>query len=317
MEVPKLRKGIDLHIDRYVHELCEVSNRSSTSTRSVMYLLVVSTIIQLLVFLNTFKFSWNTIAREKRLVELEQEITSLDMKGLENLNPVAPDLRRTLLREKVQLDKFKAENFGILRVPILNIPIHVNDTGLLAGIILTTLLIILRFTLEREETNLKISLKAVTNRYTDEADSAFFDTTSIEEDEKISRTDAVALINKTRRSYHYNFLTMNEIFTKPNSTLTREENKSPRKWKEFLLNNKYWISAIIYTATCLHDLLTIYIGFDNYGIPRTIGHYVALVIAGIFIFVQTHKCSKITKSILKVYNDFQKSNYQLVPKVND
>ncbi|MEJ7677376.1 MAG: hypothetical protein WKG06_05780 [Segetibacter sp.] len=89
----------------------------------------------------------------------------------------------------------------------------INDLGIFAGFSFIVLLLILNFILNRKVSNLKIALNSITKRYSDDADEKCFEDFLNLQTDKIK---ALHAINLTRRKYHYNFLSMNEIFNVPN-----------------------------------------------------------------------------------------------------
>lgn len=305
-----LKTGINLRIDSSINEICEISNKSSSQTRAVLYLVVIAAMIQFIVLLNTFEYSWQKLKHDKKIAELNNSIDSLQ----ESLN-TNPENRKTieLLRyqnqSKLQLERYDIENFELLRIPILNISIHVNDTGLISGVLLCILFSILVFTLEREETNLCLALNAITNRYTNDSEHDLFKD-AIEKFGQENKDEVLAEINKTRRSFHYNLLTMNEIYTKPEISIQLYSKKKTNDFKTKLLNEKYSFAIAILTITFIHDLITMGIGFSEYSVERTIAHYIFMFSSISLLLYLTIKCNKITKNILKRYNNFKKNNYK-------
>lgn len=328
--MPTIKRGINLKIDSAVQDLCETSNKSSSSTRSVLYLLVVISIIQLIVVFNTFPFSWHNLFMERQKHSLDSTITVLKFQ-LETKNTSNSDEIKELRNEKQILERYTLENYEILRLPLINVPIHVNDTGLVSGILLCILFLILVFTLEREEINLCIALRAITYRYTDDSDGDEFKgeiktlLESRNQDEELSEEEKkenekqnkelLGEINKTRRNYHYNFLTMNEIFTQPNTNIDgvfNEEGNTTGQWKVNILKYKYWLATIIFFLTLANDGWTYEKGFEKYGEGRTIGHYIAMVITLFVMIILTIKCQKTTERILYRYNNFKKKGYEFI-----
>lgn len=323
-----LNRGINLKIDSAIQELCETSNRSSSSTRLVLYLLVVISIIQLIVVLNTFDYSWHNlyINKEKRTFEKEQ-------KSLQDSQSIPTCLHNSKIatdpNQYQYLERYSLENFEILKLPVVGVPIHVNDTGLASGIMLCILFLILVFTLEREEINLCIALRAITFRYTKDSDETEFrheiksmiDQTFASNTQKIQNPDLLneisqsflEEINRTRRNYHYNFLTMNEIFTQPNTNITEvfsTEGYSESNWKRSILKYKYWLVALIFGIALINDLSTYEKGFEKYGQGRTIGHLLIMTVTLVVLIILISKCQKITQRILGRYNNFRTNGYQ-------
>jgi hypothetical protein len=51
-------KGIDLRIDNSVHELCKVSNETSSHTRGILYFVMLITLLSFIAVVNTHKWNW-------------------------------------------------------------------------------------------------------------------------------------------------------------------------------------------------------------------------------------------------------------------
>ena len=309
-----LKTGINLHIDSSISEICNISNKSSSQTRAVLYLVLSACFIQIIVFLNTYQYSWHNLKHEK-------EMQKIDLESSDLINSIGSNLNKTintqnfqyLQQKKMQLERYDLENFELLRIPIINLPIHVNDTGLITGILLSIFFLILVFTLQREEKNLMLALNAISNRYTDDSDEISFKDFLDAQSSDINRTDLLTEINKTRRSYHYNQLTMNEIFTRPNLSIDDEmANKGNNNLANSLLNNKYYLAWLILLLTLIHDLGTMEKGIVHYSSSRTFAHYLLMILCTIVLFWLTFKCNSITKSILRRYNKFIANGYKFV-----
>ncbi len=306
-----LDTGINLQIDSSINEICEISNKSSGQTRAVLYIVVLTAMLQLIVFLNTFYFSWHNLKHRKKISEIENNILACkDSIKVNNTDKIFIEKYRNLNQEKLQMERYHMENFELLRIPILNISIHVNDTGLISGMLLYILYFVLVFTLEREETNLCLALNAITNRYSDDSENDLFDNILKRKESEEDKQKLLAEINKTRRSFHYNLLTMNEIYTKPEISIQLNERNNKSLISSDFLNKKYWIAFAILSITFLHDLITIYIGIANYSFLRTLFHYCLMGLSIYILFKLTRKCNQITTSILNRYNEFKAKNYE-------
>ncbi len=306
-----LDTGINLQIDSSINEICEISNKSSGQTRAILYLVVLTAMIQLIVFLNTFYFSWHNLKHKKKIAEIESNILVCQDSLRDNVNDrIFIEKYRNLSQVKLQMERYHMENFELLRIPILNISIHVNDTGLISGILLCILFFILVFTLEREETNLCLALNAITNRYSDESEYDLFKDILEEEKTLEGRKKLLAEINKTRRSFHYNLLTMSEIYTKPEISIQLNKGNKKSLISSEFLNKKYWFAFIILSITFIHDLITVKTGVKDYSTFRTIIHYLLMGLSILLLYYLTRKCNQITKSILIRYNKFKSNDYE-------
>lgn len=312
----KLEKGINLQIDSSITTICELSNRSSSQTRAVMYLIVIAAFIQLVVVLNTFNGSWQNLKYKNDLERINRDIRDISNQN-KGSNLFEKDLisekQKYDFQEKLQIERFHVENFTILRVPIINMPIHVNDTGLVSGMLLCILYFILLITLEREEINLCLALNAIHHRYSDDSDAIKFK----EELEVFGDKDKKEIlkdINLKRRSYHYNLLTMNEIFIKPNISINLKTTDSlSKRIKTKALNYKYYFGFGVFCLSMLFDILTRKIGYNNYSIDRTVAHIVSMVIAFMVLFYLMIKCKQRSSIILNRYNNFKESGYTFNP----
>lgn len=305
-----MKKGINLEIDLSVQDVCKASNGASGSTRTVLYLLVVTSLLQLMVLLNTTSHSWQGLYEEKMNKKWDADIDSICTAG-NGITDCNHDKVRALYNEKQSLSRFTLENYKTIRLPLINTVMHINDTALISGIFLCILFLILIFTLDREEGNICIALRYITNRYTFDADAKKFEDFLATDKEQAKKQ--LAEINKARRKYHYNFLTMNEVFTQPNTTfkeMLEDRADSSAHWKRRILGNKYWLVGGIYLLTLVNDLLTINVGIEKYGAGRTFFHIGISILAFVAIVLLTGKCNEITRRILKRYNHFRDNNFE-------
>jgi hypothetical protein len=115
--------------------------------------------------------------------------------------------------------KTHTENRIIIRIPILGIPVHINDLGLFGGLTLITLLLLMRTSLSREIKNLGYSFKyALASGHLDE---------------------------------FYNALARRQLFTIPHmkgEKRNRYLSKSP--------DAVFAITAIVYSAQAIYDLIS-------------------------------------------------------------
>lgn len=316
----EINKGINLNIDSEVSRICEVSNKSSSSTRNVLYLIVIACLVQIAIFLNTFQYSWSNLKYENRLQQLETGISNISEKILRSdlNNQYAIFLQNelnALKQEKISLERYMIENVGLFRIPIINLQLHVNDTAIISGFLIITLLIILTYTLDREEINLCIALKSIQNRYSDNSDISQFSESLDEYPDDVIKRELIMEINKTRRKHHYNFLTMNEVFTRPSTSadeeLANEENLSQieKNWAEWFLRNKFTIIPFFYAITLLNDLLTYKKGYA-YSVLKTNIHLFFSAIFFATILYYSIKANKKSFKILCRYNAFKSNNYK-------
>lgn len=318
----EINKGINLCIDAEMTRICEVSNKSSSSTRNVLYLIVIACLVQITIFLDTFQYSWTNLKHVKKIEQLEAGIANISEKILRSdlNNQFARFLQNelnSLKQEKISLERFLNENIGLFRIPIINLQLHVNDTAIISGFLIVTLMIILMYTLDREEINLCIALKSVQNRYSDNSDISQFSKMLDECPNNETRRELITEINKTRRKHHYNFLTMNEVFTRPSTSadevIANEESLSETEnnLKTWFLKNKFLIVAFFYGLTLSNDLLTYRKGYA-YSVLRTNIHIFVSIIFFLAIFYYSNKVNKKSAKILYRYNSFKFNNYKII-----
>ncbi len=317
----EIRTGINLDIDSEVSRICEASNKSSSSTRNVLYLIVIACLVQLAIFLDTYQYSWSNLKYDKKMQQLETGIASISEKILRSdLNSQYVNFLQNelnfLKREKISNERYMNENVRLFKIPIINLQLHVNDTAIISGFLVITLLIILAYTLDREEINLCIALKSIQNRYSDNSDIARFSELLDEyPHDDTAKGELIREINKTRRRHHYNFLTMNEVFTRPSTSaddqLANEETllQLEKNLTMWFLRNKFIIVPFFYALTLLNDLHTYWKGYA-YSSLKTNVHLIISVLFFMVIFYYSIKAHRKSFKILSRYNMFRFSDYK-------
>jgi hypothetical protein len=296
-------KGLDLKIDPAIQKICEVSNATSSNTRSVLYILVIVNILSLIAVLNTRPYNWATTRINRAEASLRvANMDTIHKKSLEML-------QQSLIRNKV-------ENSQTVRIPILGNTFDVNDLNIVAGVTFLILLFILRFTIMREISNLKIALQAITERYPKNANKKdFIEYLSNAQAENTKGQDGILEnINFTRRKHHYNFLSMNEIFTLP--PLEIDDKQKVSWFFSWTMNHVYWLPSLIYFFILLNDVSTISIGWTISNTDTFIGLSVGLICT-VFIAFVCHRCSTQKRTLNLLYEGFSSNRYQYVqPVVN-
>ncbi|HEX8282825.1 MAG TPA: hypothetical protein VF588_05700 [Pyrinomonadaceae bacterium] len=178
------------NVEDYVETATDASNRS----RYLYIILMISTILILIGWWNSYYESWmvgdmryaykprnfNGQSDDKFVVNL-MNIPDKDLPNYEkrrcDTNPEAWECfeccaspAQLAVRDFQQsVMQMHTENRITLRVPILGVPLHVNDLGLFGGITLIVLLLLMRTSLSREIKNLGYSFKhALSNQMLDE-----------------------------------------------------------------------------------------------------------------------------------------------------
>jgi hypothetical protein len=305
-------RGQNLHIDDAIHGICVVANSTSSNTRSVLYLLVLVNIISFIAFLNTNHLTgtWSSARFVKNFGDLYDTLKIHASSGEKG------DSIRSQLIVSLQNKNFESsikaihENVEAVKVPAIGNTFDINDLGAVCGLSVTTLLIIISFTLNRERANLRIALKAITERYTSNSDRLLFKDSISElkatgEDSEVEILDA---INETRRQHHYNHLTMNEVFNGPPLDTETEGNK---KTIFALADYIFWFPIIVYTLICVNDLASFN---EIYPLsPQLTTQLLASeMIFWIVILVLIVKCTNIKKSIVDHYIKFRNNKYNYV-----
>lgn len=318
---PILIKGLNLHLDPAIQEICETSNNTSGGTRRVLYIAVIVNVLILIAVLNTHKWNWTKsrmelIAGDIANLKLEKERFYTDTI---RCNKLADSIR---LKENILLaiKRSDIENYDTVKVPILGNAFDINNLGIVAGLTLCILLTIIRFTLIREINNLRIALLAITDRYTDDSDADKFSKTITEKKGKPTAakqevtTSKLADINFIRRQHHYNFLTMNEVFNLPRAEVS--ENKVIHEFLGRAVMRMFYLPLIIYSIVVINDLST----FD---LANLLSYKYALVsmmisvLCLVVVFFLARKCTRQKDYLFALYSAFQRNNYKWNPEMRN
>lgn len=299
-------KGVDLKTDLAIQEICKNSNATSSSSRSVLYVIMLTSIISLIAILNSYMWNWGTEKKNFFLTVQTAYDRKYNAEKSDTTKQKIDRIREDIDRQLNSYTRHLSENNESVRIPILGSSFDVNDLGIITGISLFILLIILRFTLSREINNLIIAFNSITDRYPLDANRGDFEDylNTIKSDEK---DEVLANINYTRRLHHYNYLSMNEIFSLP--PLETSENEFRGSIIGRLLSKMYWFPCIVYFLIVLNDTTTIGYGL-NMSYYHTIISYSFNILSLIAIAILCHKCTKSKAMIDKIYTDFKENNYQ-------
>ncbi len=165
---------------------------------------------------------------------------------------------------------------------------------------------ILRFTLAREKNNLRIALKSVSERYVnDSIEKEFKDDLDKFED---ILTQVIIEINKKRRKYHYNFLSMNEIFNLP--PLEVSDNTFQKTFLGEQVNkNLFYFPFVIYLIIFVNDFATVSNGFTNFSTKvlssEAVGYF---CLCGISYLCRY--CSFQKRLVCNLFTDFYLNDYK-------
>lgn len=298
-------EGLDLRTDQAVHEICMASNATSSSTRSVLYVLVVVNILAFITVINTWSKNWT----DGRISRWEA-----DFRTLPNIiNSTTDTIRANNLRDSLRLDslqwsqykKFDIENYQNIRIPVVGNTFDVNSLGFVSGLTFLILLIIARFTLGRELVNLKLALNAITKRYPDFANQQDFEGKSA----GYAWPDIMPSINRVRRLHHYNSLSMNEIFTFP--PLEISKNKIQKGFAGKLVMYIFCFPLVVYASIVIND-------FETIGKAKAISGDWVYMFLGLNIFywvlitLLCLTCTRLKFKIAKQYKRFIKNDYKYI-----
>lgn len=306
-------KGLDLKIDNSIHEICKTSNETSSSTRTVLYILLLVNILAIISFLNSYEFdsvsNWTNNRIKKNINDIGSILDRLPdtTKNKTYFDSTLPFFNLEITKKRLENNlKNEMENVHSVQIPVLGNQFDINDFGLIGGITIILLMIITKFTLTREVNNLKIALTAITKRYVSNANEEDFASFLSIESDKSKRTDLLSAINYIRRQHHYNFLSMNEIFNSPPLEITHIKKNNI---SEKIIMNMFWFPALIYLIIFINDLYGWRYGFEL-SKANTI---ILLSFESLFsaiIFYYAYLCTSLKYLISNLYADFKKNEYQ-------
>lgn len=341
-----IKDGIDLKIDTSVSEICKTANESSKTTRSVLYLIVFMCVLAFIANWNTRSNSWlksysNILSLKHDSIEAEIKNTNIIITSY-NLNRdsiyknvALPDSAkyRNAVESKEFLEHYikdvdyKREQLvrvhvsNVLRVtlPAIGATFDVNDLPIISGLSFTILLFMFLYISKREYENLCLSFLTITHRYTKYADYDFFKNNmknlkaTFVETERSEEVEDLVIekINRIRREYHYNYLTMNEVFTLPNLIYNRK-----RGLIEKMLTFIIFLPAFItHSYILLSDISTYKSGISI----NPDGTFFGLLFGMAFwilIVVITYHLLDLKSKFIITWDDFYEKNYQFIKSYN-
>ena len=306
---PLAIQGLNLKIDPAIQEICSVSNITSKNTRSVLYVLVIISIVALASVINTYPYNWSqerlTIYRNKLdvlRVRLHEQQINNNADSIQIYSDLI-DLQKRIIEAKI---RSTIENYQTVKIPIIGNVFDVNYLSLIAGISFIILLVVIRFLFIREVNNLIICLNSITERYSDNANEEDF-LDYLESKKNDDRVHVLYSINYTRRKYHYNFLSMNEVFNPPPLKISGTEIINSANGKCFV-NRLFWFPFIVFLFIILNDLSTLQVGIDWY---TKVSSFTSLLL-GLIIFLLCLSCVKCKRILFKSYRDFKSNDYKYI-----
>jgi hypothetical protein len=216
--------------------------------------------------------------------------------------------------------KNEGENLYTIRIPIIGNSFDINNLAVFTGMSFICVLIVLWVTIRREKKNLRIALYAVSDRYPNVDDfNKYLAVADITGDWKFMDdhekgkigTKFLDEFNLTRRKHHYNFLSMNEMYTVPVDLLDDEKDKS--NFRQTILGNIivryfYAFPFVCYGVVFCNDLLSIQAGF-TYSAPHTVFQIFTTFVNLAIIAYLCEKCNKEKTTAQSFYDGFKKNNF--------
>lgn len=156
----KSRSGAD------VHDYLTAAGESSLRSRLLVWALAVASIVGFTSFWNSRFDGWSH-ARVRQAVDVVDYYSKKQLpkeadkrKRIENAKLAAEKLE---IRDATDAKQYNAEvrrwrldHFYLIRIPLFGIAVDINELGLLTGLSYSVLLLMLRFSLSREVSNLRI-----------------------------------------------------------------------------------------------------------------------------------------------------------------
>jgi hypothetical protein len=321
--------GLNLDIDPAIHTICAASNGSSNGTRSVLYLLTLVNILAITALINSYQFTrfsnWNSARVKKNLAFIAQHFSELDsLRQLSGTDTTTGRPRNTVSYYDSMVEAFnfdiqkkrleqnirhEMENGNQVKVPILGNYFDINDLGLVGGLSFLILMIIMSFMLSREANNLRLALRAINDRYIDEADEdgfADYIKKFITKNPAADPRDVLAKINQTRRQHHYNFLSMNEIYNLPPLEINPRTFRlhGLKKW----MMKMFWLPLLVYLLIFANDISSYASGYEI-SAGNTVLLLSAEALFTFFLFFAATRCTKLKRDIYVLYSRFKKNEY--------
>ena len=303
-------RGLDLKTDPIIKDICVASNETAGHTRSVLYLLVLASVLALCAVINSHYFNWT----KSRLKHYSEQVAEYDSIVNETKLSVPDQVKYKDSLAQAKWDwesqkRLQITDFQTVKLPLLGNSFDIDDLITITGITFIILMVILRFTLSRERNNLNLAMKAITLRYPGEANKADFENIfKLPEYAGYSEGVVLSLINRTRRLHHYNHLSMNEIFNLP--PLEINIGKAKTTALKRLIKQIAWFPFCGYMLIFLNDVSTVFNGF-----AVNVGHTIVGFVIGIACIIAlislSNKCTSIKKELSNLYISFMENDYQI------
>ena len=330
-------RGIDLRIDRSIQEICEVYIKSSSSTRGVLYILLLVSLLSLISVINTHKDNW-TISRinseqdtinkdesalialmhkHEKIPDIKTNDKKMFAKKMDSIKHVYyldsirnSDKTNREVNERNNLIRNSIENSQTVRIPIIGNSFDINNLAIVSGISSIVLLVVVRFTLSREKNNLRIAFNSITERYNgcNIEDDLKHEILQKVKKQKFNEDNLCESFNLKRRRYHYNLLSMNEIFNIPELGISNNVLQKTTTGK-IVIGYMYSFVFLIYLGVFANDLTTIDQGY-RVSHWQTIALCIISYVCLNFIARICDNCNYEKKYINNLFNNFRKNDYK-------
>lgn len=315
-------RGLNLDIDNATEELCKKYSESSATTRSILYLLLIVSVISVIsVYNSNSRYNWSQDRIDSYSRDIQNYKDTLSKRAIRKSDSVkVASYLADAQKKKELLIANDITNYNVVRFNLIGIVFDINNLASIGGFSLIILLVVLRFTLTREKDNLKIAFNSISERYPDYADLTLFskDFKSIYDktynvnnstDDVVNGQSELILadINFIRRRYHYNFLSMNEIFHLP--YLDLGENKLHDTFIGKIINKYlFYFIPVVYAYILFNDFATLEVAWDLNPIHTVI---VELLCVASFAYIYNLSRSCVLQKIrmTKIFSDFKDSQY--------
>lgn len=272
----------------------EANIESSKRTRVVLLALVMTSVLALSGFLNSFKHGWASLRlqqiknpksdyTEKYLhADSTRQRNNHDDKKAKTsiMNADSSNTQKSLQTDSLPQNTYRSdqyrslyeafihsyvENTFTIRVPFFGINFDVNDLGLLGGLAFSVILFLLRYSLARELDNLIFSFR-------------------MSENEKALQP-------------FYHLLAMRQVLTIPPQTGNEDV-----KRLNFMPKMLLFFPLFVHTVVTLYDSHTMYIGFQI-SPAHSIFNFSFNLLFCLLILVLTLECLKVWKKIDQMWTD--------------
>lgn len=302
-------QGLDLKTDASVQKICENYNSTSGSTRSVLYVLLLINVLALIAVVNTHPYNWTQQRIDFWADTVMKEAADPGLKNT-TAGQTQSEINRTHRLILDQNIRSKIDNYQNVKVPILGNAFDINNLSFVTGISFVILLIILRFTLSREKNNLRLALEAINDRYPDEFIEK--DYNQIIEELGGDRKQTIRSVNYMRRKYHYNFLSMNEVFNIP--PLSVSDNFLQRTLLgKIVIKNLFYFPYFIYLGIIINDSFTVEFGLQTSPVHTLFSLGFAFLSLNLISYL-CHQCNIQKVFVHNLFHDFHDNGYKLFPK---